>query len=149
MRRTCSSSNPQSPFRYTKDNLKILLRNPSIKLSKLLPFYIPMTCHFMSGFRLTQFQYAHQKEAKSFRDRIVCLQEYCLIHISRIVILSTTQWHGFQSTSGLIWRVVTLQRVCWRAFVSGRGVIYTYGRNINTWERVDLVPLEEAQEVES
>jgi len=87
MRSPSTCSNPQSTFRYTKDNLKILLRTLSIKLSKLLPFYIPVTCHFMSGFRMTQLQYTHQKKGGSFWDLISCWQEHRVIQMSRMVIL--------------------------------------------------------------
>ena len=56
--------------------------------------------------------------------------------------------HRIWSTSVLIFWVVTLQCIFRRVFVSGSGVIYTQGRNINTWVLVDPVALEEGQEVE-
>jgi len=43
----------------------------------------------MSGYRLTQFRYAHQKQVEFFGDQIFLLEEYHLTDISRGIKLDT------------------------------------------------------------
>ena len=44
-----------------------------------------MTSPYMPGLRLTQSQYAHQRDVKTFGDLIFDFEGYCLIHISRVI----------------------------------------------------------------
>ena len=55
--------------------------------SQSLPSFAYVTLHCMPGHRLTQSQYAHQKNVEHFRNLIVQLDEQALTHIPRVVWL--------------------------------------------------------------
>lgn len=82
-----SSRNPPSTVRYTEDDLKLISRILSINPSRLLCYYIFMTFLYISGLKLTQSQYAHQKKVESFRGLIFSSDEHHLIIISQVIRL--------------------------------------------------------------
>lgn len=145
-----SNSNPQSTFRCTKDKLKIVLLILSTTESK-----ISFLLHARE-LSLYVWVYIHRIRICTLEESQILCRSNCFFrcasfhaHLPHHHIMRSIPRHQLRGTLGLVYNVITLQGICARFCLSGRGVIFPQGENIKSWEHIHLVALKNGQEVES